>query len=153
MQLVLIPASGELPEMAASVPDEVRAIAAELAKAYANTGFVPPWVGYVAVVDEGVVGLCGFKGPPAPSDPAPDDDVQRVEIAYFTLPPHEGRGHATAMADELIRLARREDPSVAQTLREEGPSTSILAKHGFQRHAELIHPEDGEVWEWRLPNV
>ena len=37
----------------------------------------------------------------------------------------------------------------AQTLREEGASTRILKKLGFEFWGEILHPEDGPVWEWR----
>ncbi|QDU89396.1 hypothetical protein Pla175_27860 [Pirellulimonas nuda] len=109
----------------------------------------PPWIGYVAVAENVCVGVCGFKHPPAK-----DEGVLRVEIAYCTLPEHEGLGFATAMASELIRLTNQADPTVivaAQTLREEGASTTILRKLGFELWNEEIHPEDGEVWEWRIP--
>jgi RimJ/RimL family protein N-acetyltransferase len=92
---------------------------------------------------EAVVGTCGFKGPPAGS---------RVEIAYFTLPGYEGRGVATRMTHQLLRLAEAQDPTVliaAQTLREHGASTRILQKLGFELWGEVNHPEDGLVWEWR----
>lgn len=151
MQLLPVPQNGDLPEAAASASEFFRVQVKQGALYYESVGYVPPWIGYVAMADGAVVGGCGFKGPPAASS----DDVERVEIAYFTLPEHEGRGHATAMTHELIRLAREADPAItiaAQTLREEGPSCVVLRKNGFKVHAELVHPEDGEVWEWRLPN-
>ncbi|MEZ5893130.1 MAG: hypothetical protein R3C58_08310 [Parvularculaceae bacterium] len=39
----------------------------------------------------------------------------------------------------------------AQTLPEENASISILKKLGFVKFSEVMHPEDGLVWEWRLP--
>jgi RimJ/RimL family protein N-acetyltransferase len=76
-----------------------------------------------------------------------------VEIAYFTFPDHEGLGIATAMARELIRIARAALPDVvvtAQTLPEENASTHILRKLGFAQ-AGIAHDDDaGEVWEWHL---
>ena len=38
----------------------------------------------------------------------------------------------------------------AQTLAESNASTRILEKLGFKRSRSLIHPEEGEVWEWTL---
>ncbi len=38
----------------------------------------------------------------------------------------------------------------AQTLPEKNASTRILEKLGFSFMGPVQHPEDGEVWEWRL---
>lgn len=111
---------------------------------YQCTGFVPPWVGYVGVDGEVPVGVCGFKGPPADG---------RVEIAYGTAPGHEGKGVATALASELVKIARKTDDKmtvIAQTLPEENASTSILKKLGFVMTGTVDHPDDGLVWEWEL---
>ena len=111
---------------------------------YSRSGFDPPWTGYIALCEAVVVGTCAFKS-------APCDD--RLEIAYYTMPSHEGRGIATAMAQELIEVARSERPEItvtAQTLPEENASTAILRKLGFA-HAGILHTvEDGDVWEWHL---
>lgn len=135
---------GTVAGLVAELPSEARDVCAMTAQMYARTGFEPPWTGYVAVCDGAVTGSCAFKS-------APRDD--RVEIAYFTLPPHEGRGIATAMARELIEIARSRCPDItvtAQTLPEENASTAILRKLGFA-HAGLVHTdEDGDVWEWHL---
>lgn len=72
---------------------------------------------------------------------------------YFTFPDHEGRGVATRMARELLRIARAAQAghtaAIARTLPQENASTSILRKLGFQLEGELLHPEDGLVWKWR----
>ena len=39
---------------------------------------------------------------------------------------------------------------IAHTLPEEGPSPVILRKLGFEWMGEIVHPEDGPVWKWRL---
>src|SRR4051812_25007827 len=92
------------------LPDVARSICEATAEVYRNNGFVRPWIGYLAVQDGQVVGSCAFKTPPQDS---------RVEIAYFTLPGHEGKGIATRMARQLIRLAQDTDSNIgimAQTL-------------------------------------
>jgi RimJ/RimL family protein N-acetyltransferase len=99
-----------------------------------------PWTGYLAANGEHVVvGTCGFKAPP--------DGDGTVEIAYFTFPCHEGKGHATAMAAALVERARRE-PRVqlirAHTLPERNASTRILEKTGFTLVGEVVDPEDGQ---------
>lgn len=112
---------------------------------YLRTGFVRPWVGYLALREGEWIGTCGFKSPPKNG---------QVEIAYFTFPEHEGKGVATAMARELLRIAAQADVSVrvtAQTLREANASTAILTKLGFCRTGTAQDDEAGEVWVWELP--
>ncbi len=101
--------------------------------------------GYLAVdtSTRQVVGTCGFK-----TGPTPDGEV---EIAYFTFPAYEGRGWATAMAGELVRIARGEASVrciTAHTLPQENASTCILRKLGFQHAGSVEDPEDGTVWRW-----
>lgn len=143
MKLIETSSSGEPMEPISERP----AVAADVCSGYVNlyrsAGFVPPWVGYLAMVNSVCVWTCGFKAPPANN---------RVEIAFFTLPDHEGRGFATQMAQALIEVARRADSSLviaAQTLPQGGASTAILRKLGFNLVGTVNHPEDGEVWEWQ----
>lgn len=112
---------------------------------YQRVGFVPPWIGYVGVDHDVPVGVCGFKGPPADG---------RIEIAYGTVPGHGGKGVATALACELVKITQTTDDTLsvfAQTLPHESASTSILKKLGFRMTCTVDHPEDGLVWEWELP--
>lgn len=111
---------------------------------YVRRGYQPPWTGYFALEGEEVLGTCGFVGPP---------NAGEVEIAYFTFPGNEGRGIATAMARELLRLSKPAAVQggiryIAHTLPQNGPSTTILRKLGFTLESELLHPEDGLVWKW-----
>ena len=39
----------------------------------------------------------------------------------------------------------------AQTLPAHGASTRILRKMGLVMTGSVVHPTDGEVWEWREP--
>jgi [ribosomal protein S5]-alanine N-acetyltransferase len=126
--------------------ETARQVCSDTAALYKRAGYDPPWIGYLALIRENVLGTCCFKSAPVNG---------RVEIAYFTFPGHEGRGVATSMAAGLIKIARDTEQSVtvfAHTLAEESPSTSILKKLGFQYTGKIIHPEDGEIWEWELPN-
>ena len=109
-----------------------------------------PWVhGFVLVhrISGGVIGRCGFKGPPGA------DGV--VEIAYGVAPEHQGKGYATEAAAALttyafsnaqVRVVR------AHTLPEPNASTRVLTKCGFERVGEVIDPEDGLVWRWERQN-
>ena len=111
---------------------------------YKVVGFNPPWTAYLASQDGVVIGTCAFKG-------QPKNGV--VEIAYGTHPEQEGKGIATRMATELIRMARSSDPAVriiAQTLPEPNASTRVLAKCGFKQVREAVDDEVGRVWEWEL---
>ncbi len=76
-----------------------------------------------------------------------------VEIAYFTYPDFESRGHATAMAAELIALALSSDEVagvIAHTLPEKNASTRVLEKNGMKLVGEVHDPEDGPVWRWEF---
>src|SRR3712207_5588265 len=108
-----------------------------------RSGVPPEWFSHL-IIDGArnvVVGMGGYTGPPS-------DGV--VEIGYSVAPAHRGRGHASeAVRLWLDRAARAGVPLVrAHTLREEGPSTTVLAKAGFQRVAEIDDPGDGPVWRW-----
>jgi [ribosomal protein S5]-alanine N-acetyltransferase len=109
----------------------------------ARNGAASPWRGYIAITDEdGVIGTCGFKGPP--KDGA-------AEIAYFTFPPFAGRGFAKQMARKLEESAMRTGALkmlIAHTLPEANASTAILKGMGFRNIGEVIDPEDGKVWRW-----
>jgi RimJ/RimL family protein N-acetyltransferase len=107
----------------------------------------PTWEWYFVGDGEtrDLVGSCAFKSPPG------DDGT--VEIAYFTYPPYEGRGYATAMARRLIELARmspRIRRVIAHTLPGAGASTRVLDKAGMTFMEEVLDPEDGRVWRWQL---
>lgn len=128
-----------------AIPEAASEVLHATAGMYRMMGFEEPWIGYLALLDGRAVGTCGFKGPPADG---------RVEIAYFTFPGFEGRGIATRMAARLVELAMEHEsrPIVAaQTLPQHGASHRVLEKLGFQQVGTVQHPEDGAVWEWRLP--
>jgi len=105
-----------------------------------------PWGGYAALVDGVQVGECAFKTMPVHG---------RVEIAYHTFDAFRGRGYATAMARGLIEIARLADARLlirAQTLPGTNASVALLQKLGFEFQGTVHHAEDGDVWEWHLPN-
>lgn len=144
MHLIAVDERGEVEGSGILIPAEIAAVFAQTKALYARAGYKRPWISYVAVEDGACVGLCAFKSAPSEG---------RTEIAYMTLPEHEGKGVATRMASELIRIARAELPDIdvrAQTLREVNASVAVLKKLGFKRAGEIVHPEDGPVWEWRL---
>jgi RimJ/RimL family protein N-acetyltransferase len=90
-----------------------------------------------------LVGSGGFAGPPL---------ERTVEIGYELAPAFRGRGLGTASAAALVAHAVRTgavDAVVAHTLRDESASTSVLARNGFERIADVRSAEHGHVWRWR----
>lgn len=125
------------------MPGELVANCKATADLYRRIGFSPPWIGYVAVVDNRGIGGGAFVG-------APKDGL--VEIAYFTLANERGRRFATQTAAALVEIARAQDPKVglrAFTLKEDNPSTKILRGLGFSIFGVAQDADAGEVWEWR----
>jgi len=105
-------------------------------------GFVPPWIGYYARLNNEFVGSGAFKGKPKD---------KKVEIAYGTFRKHEGRGIGTEICRQLVLLSLKTDPEIkitARTLPEENASICILKKNGFIFVGPVWDEEDGEVWEW-----
>ena len=144
VKLLPIDASGAVALAPESMPDMMKTNCEATAAFYRVVGFEPPWIGYVSVVEGRPVGGGAFKGAPLDG---------RVEIAYYTLPELEGRGHATATATALIRMARDAMPGIvltAQTLAEPNASNALLKKLGFVFLRAFRHAEDGDVWEWEL---
>lgn len=144
MTLLPIEPPGSVDASAGSVPVIASEVIRHTCALYAEGGYEPPWIGYLAFDGGECVGTCAFKSPPSDT---------KVEIAYFTFPANEGKGHATKMTAELIRLALETEPKltiIAQTLPEENASTAVLKKNGFLLDKVVDHPEDGKVWQWRL---
>ena len=141
-------------------PDEVRAwvdamspsdkaqISADwLARLRAATS-PDPWTCGFAMVHRGtnaVIGSCGYKSPPGP------DGV--VEIAYGVDPGHQGLGYATEAARALTAYAFASGQVrvvIAHTMPEPNASTRVLTKCGFERIGEVVDPDDGLVWRWKM---
>jgi [ribosomal protein S5]-alanine N-acetyltransferase len=144
MRLFPIQLGGVISEGIGQLSAEADGVLAATSELYDSTGYTPPWICYVAIVNDMVVGTCGFKGPPIQG---------RVEIAYFTFPAYEGKGIASQMARQLVSIARDADSQVlvaAQTLPERNASHRVLEKLGFSCVGSLEHPEDGTVLEWHL---
>lgn len=129
---------GDLPPLDPVMQANVDATAA----LYARVGYEPPFVGYVAVMDDAVVGGGAFVGPPRGGV---------VEIAYYTLPANAGRGHATRTARALVEIAHAAGcTAIAHTLMEDNASTRILRRLGFTIDGTAQDDEAGTVWRWRL---
>jgi ribosomal-protein-alanine N-acetyltransferase len=117
-----------------------------------------PWKFGFAVVhraDGVVIGVGGFKGPPAP-EPSSESAAQLgvVEIAYGIVPAYRCQGFATETAQALVDYAitsGQVDLTRAHTLPEPNASTHVLTKCGFTYIGEVIDPEDGRVWRWERP--
>ena len=131
---------------AQAIPDMPEVLVANCqatAELYRRVGFAPPWIGYVAVVNNRGVGGGAFVGPPKDGC---------VEIAYFTLENEQCKGYASQTASSLVAVARAHDPEIglkAFTLKEENASTNILRALGFSIVGVAQDADTGEVWEWR----
>lgn len=141
--MTLLPISPDL-DFDCSNYDAVSGVMMEVIEdslAMANT---PPWCGYLALTkEEEVVGTCAFKGPP--------DERGEVELAWFTFPGYEGRGHGSRMAALLLEIAAAGGGTsmLAHTLPETSASTRTCEKAGFAFEGEIELPEEGPVWRWR----
>jgi len=100
---------------------------------------------FIEVAASTLVGFGGFKGPPSA------DGV--VEIGYAIAPAFRGRGLATDAVTQLVQRAFA-DGAVravdAHTLGHDNPSTRVLQKSGFRKIAEIVDPDEGLIWQWRL---
>ena len=122
----------------------VNKVISSIVQMYDRSGENPafPWLGFVCVDGESVLGTCAFKSQPKNN---------QVEIAYFVFPENEGKGLGTLFAAFLVAQARLTKPDIsiiAETLPEANASTNILGKLHFKQVGEYIHPEDGKVWQW-----
>ena len=143
-RLIPIGRDGRLELPLSDLPEDIRAMLDASADFHDRAGYQPPWIGYLALDGDDVVGGGAFVGPPQDG---------RAEIAYFTRSGHEGHGHATRTAAGLIAIARQAHPDVviwAKTAPEPGPSPTILTRLGFERDGVVLDHEIGEAWAWRL---
>lgn len=143
VELILCGPDGQPVVPLASMPEPIATNCQLGADLYRRVGYVEPWVSYIATVDGVPVGGGAFVGPPRDGC---------VELAYFTLPEHEGKGVAGQTASRLVAIARGHAPSIALkafTLMEDNPSVRILRRLGFTLAGTAHDADAGEVWEWR----
>ena len=117
--------NGEPIELVGVLTDTARDVCDKTAALYELAGAYPPWMGYLVLEDDTIVGTCAFRSPPQNGE---------VEIAYFTFPEFEGRGFATEMARHLIQIVKDTGAGTtvfALTLPEKDASNRILQKLGF----------------------
>ena len=110
----------------------------------AHSAAPPEWGPHLVFDEDGtLVGNAGWKGEPV-------DGV--AELGYSVAPARQGRGIATAAVFELLARARAAGlaEAIAHTLPERSPSTSVLARCGFTKTDEVVDPDDGPVWRWRI---
>lgn len=111
---------------------------------YPKIGFNLPWVTYLVVRQNQVVGSCGFTGQPIDG---------KVEIAYWTFKEFEGQGIASFACKELISISKSADPKItitAKTAPEKNVSTKILEKNNFAFTEIVQDDEIGDAWLWTL---
>jgi len=95
-------------------------------------------------IDNIVIGICGFAGPPTEPDGT-------IEIAYSIAPAYQGKGYATEGAMALVEFALgsgRVATVCAHTLPDLSASTRVLEKCGFKKIGTLTDSENNLVWRW-----
>jgi [ribosomal protein S5]-alanine N-acetyltransferase len=111
---------------------------------YPKIGFNLPWVSYLVIREDQVVGSCSFTGQPRDG---------KVEIAYWTFKEFEAQGIASFACKELISISQSADPKVtitAKTAPEHNASTKILENNKFI-FTEIVQDEEiGDAWLWTL---
>jgi len=111
---------------------------------YPKIGFNLPWVSYLIIQQNKVVGSCGFTGQPIDG---------KVEIAYWTFKEFEGQGIASFACKELISISQNTDSKItitAKTAPENNASTQILKNNNFI-FTEIVQDEEiGTSWLWTL---
>ena len=143
-RLVSCDANGTPEQPVGELPGPIADACRACSDLYRRIGYVPPWISYIALTSSAVVGGGAFVGPPIEN---------RVEIAYFTLPEHAGKGFAALTAQGLVALARESQPDVeifAKTAPAANASTVILEKLGFKLVGTTTDDEIGEAWAWLL---
>lgn len=111
---------------------------------YPKIGFHLPWVAYLIIRENQVVGSCSFTGQP---------NGGKVEIAYWTFKEFEGQGIASFACKELIKISQNADPKVtitAKTAPEHNASTRILENNKFIFTEIVQDDEIGDAWLWTL---
>lgn len=143
MPLTFLPVTPEL-EFDCSNYDAVSQVMMDAIESTLALNNPLPWTGYLAqTAERDIVGICAFKGAP--------DENREVELAWFTFPGYERRGHGTGMAKYLVGLATESGPGVrliAITEPEAGPSAKICERVGFTCEGVVELPDDGPVWRW-----
>jgi RimJ/RimL family protein N-acetyltransferase len=118
----------------------VRAIARSL---HEQQGHTDNWM---IVVENEVVGLCGYKHPPSVEG--------TVELGYSISLRQRRRGHATSAVAAVIANAQADSRIfhiIAKTAIDNHASQRVLIKNGFQQIGTGIDPEDGEsLLRWRV---
>jgi RimJ/RimL family protein N-acetyltransferase len=144
LSFVEIGNNGEPTTPVGPLSDTSRDVCHKTARLYEPAGSYPPWMGYLVLEEDTIVGTCAFRSPPRNG---------AVEIAYFTFPEFEGRGFATEMARHLIQIVQDTLPGTrifAFTLPEENASNCILQKLGFGFCGETRDEDGLVVWRWEL---
>ena len=111
---------------------------------YPKIGFNLPWVAYLVIKENKVVGSCSFTG---------QLQEGKVEIAYWTFKEFEGQGIASFACKELIKIAHNADPKIiitAKTAPEHNASTKILQHNNFIFSGIARDDEIGDAWLWVL---
>ncbi|MCB0279204.1 MAG: GNAT family N-acetyltransferase [Calditrichaeota bacterium] len=144
MKLIQIAADGSFNSHGLTLCSEVEEVSKANREFYSRIGYHFPWIGYFAVIDDQVVGTCGFKG---------KAENGKIELAYYTFKQFEGNGYAKLMLNELIRIKKEADQTdqillIAQTESRVNASNHILKQQHFVYSGDAFDEDAGIVWEW-----
>jgi ribosomal-protein-alanine N-acetyltransferase len=133
--------------VADGIQDQLLSASSDFKTSVENARETDPWrfgFGVIHKIDNVLIGLCGFPGPP--------DSDGFAEIAYGIAPAYQGKGYATEVAKALIDFASldaRVKRLCAHTLAQINASTRVLEKCGFRKVGEAIDPENNlPIWRW-----
>lgn len=144
MELIAINREGQPERDVPGLPEAATQILQAMRRHYATFGYEPPWIGYLALEGRQCRGFGVFRGVP---------ERQQVEMAWYTFPEFRGRGVATGLVRQLIRLARGQDSRLTLLVQTPAASTAasdVLEKFGFRLDGEQPDPDEGRIWEWSL---
>jgi RimJ/RimL family protein N-acetyltransferase len=134
--------------VADGIQDQLLSASFDFKTSVENARETDPWrfgFGVIHKIDNVLIGLCGFPGPP--------DSDGVAEIAYGIAPTYQGKGYATEVANALVDFALRDarvKKIYAHTLAEANASTRVLEKCGFKKMGEAVDPENSiPVWRWQ----
>ncbi|WP_419252476.1 GNAT family N-acetyltransferase [Caulobacter sp. ErkDOM-YI] len=105
----------------------------------------PGYVGWYMIVQNRLVGVCGFKGPP--------NIWGEVEIGYSVVEAEHRKGYGVEAAGLLVARAFR-DPRVSLVTAETMPariaSQKVLARCGFTHVGGYFDPEQGQLMRFEV---
>ena len=141
-QLTTLLNQNKIPQNEEIAPSFLLEFAIDKLKQDSNNAFW--WTPRLIVVNELIVGMCGFKN-------IPEVDGS-VEIGYGIIPSQQKQGFATCAVELLIKEAfsgGEIKTVIAHTVLSNYSSQRVLEKNGFIKEGSKIDADDDQVLIWR----